>query len=569
MKCKLDQDGDACRRCRRAGLSCTFVPRANAAAAWKATTTALVSSDGQPGGLGLHLLQRIKAIEDHIGLSVNSDAAQIADGVLDHTDDEGSQDGVVFDPLWQAASSLEKCCIAPHNPGLWRRAILKRLFQSFHQKMPGLHFLPDRQRYSAPRPLLLAAILYCSSARGSPEEAELSPHYFMVLCSAVSQLSIPRSEIGSVPSDPSLTEEWAFQTVLGLVLAGLLAEASVRETGVWISIAYRLILEHYPPFSDERRHDWRKLFNGVQIVDLEHASLHLSSPVIPIEPPIASLQTSHRDQLYRLSRMMHTGLAHFAGRGLPTIWSYLAEDVATSHNAVQASPFTAVDAAVLRDWARQLDDWLDEFTRAPATEGTSEDRRTVFRQYVLHRLVVLSIYHPARGCNLQSHGMTAKEQYELLLSARATVKLHHDDKTIWSNWDIVMITWATLIVIQGMEGGVGEANDIHNIRAHLASLRETNEPSDSLRYTLAARLTRALEGIQTPSPSGLPQNVLDVHAISPDYDQSWQIFNETSLEEVMFSAWPHHTGLQQQNGLLDTTNLEVYPTNQTTTMNPW
>ena len=80
----------------------------------------------------------------------------------------------------------------------------------------------------------------------------------------------------------------------------------------------------------------------------------------------------------------------------------------------------------------------------------------MFRQYVLHRLVVLSIYHPARGCNLYSNSITPHEQFELLLSARATLRLHLNDKSIWSNWDFVMITWAALIVLQAVEGGAGE-----------------------------------------------------------------------------------------------------------------
>ncbi len=89
--------------------------------------------------------------------------------------------------------------------------------------------------------------------------------------------------------------------------------------------------------------------------------------------------------------------------------------------------------------------------------GESEQgRHLVFRQYVLHRLVVLSIYHPARGCNLWSNSITPAEQHELLLSARATLKLHLHDDSIWSNWDIIMITWAALIVLQGIEGNLGE-----------------------------------------------------------------------------------------------------------------
>ena len=140
----------------------------------------------------------------------------------------------------------------------------------------------------------------------------IAPHYFTVLSNAISQLCIPGSEFRKTPEN---AEEWAFQTVLGIVLAGLLTEANIRETGIWISVAYRLVLEHCPAHVDETFREWRGLFSGLQIVDLEHASLHLSCPVIPIDSPIPGLQVSHRDQLYRLSRMMHTGLTHFGRRG--------------------------------------------------------------------------------------------------------------------------------------------------------------------------------------------------------------------------------------------------------------
>jgi hypothetical protein len=321
----------------------------------------------------------------------------------------------------------------------------------FHDRMPGLHFMPRKQIFSAPQPLLLASILYCSSLRGPPEMEGIAPHYFAVLCNAIAQLCIPCSEIGTVPSD---SEEWAFQTILGIVIAGLLTEATVRETGVWISVAYRLLMEYCPAHIDETSREWRKLFSGVQIMDLEHASLHLSCPVIPIESPLPGLQTSHRDQLYRLSRMMHTGLTHFTGRGLPTIWSHFTDQVSATAN--MTNKFTAIDAAVIRDWARQLDEWLVEFSAE--SEGSEQDLRVVFRQYVLHRLVVLSIYHPARGCDPWSNSITPQEQHELLLSARATIKLHLHDDSIWSNFDLVMITWAALIVVQGIEGGAGESD---------------------------------------------------------------------------------------------------------------
>ena len=149
---------------------------------------------------------------------------------------------------------------------------------------------------------------------------------------------------------------------------------------------------------------------------------------------------------------MHTGLTHFTGRGLPTIWSCFTEDPSKLPKVM--TPFTATDTAVIRDWARQLDEWLVEFS---STKDDGQlDRALVFRQYILHRLLVLSVYHPARGFNLYSGSMSPTEQNELLLSARAALQLHKNDDTIWSNWDLVMITWAALIVTQGLEGGNGE-----------------------------------------------------------------------------------------------------------------
>lgn len=149
--------------------------------------------------------------------------------------------------------------------------------------------------------------------------------------------------------------------------------------------------------------------------------------------------------------MMHTGLTHFTGRGLPTIWSYFTTDTPTIVDL--SVSFSGVDAAVIRDWARQLDDWLVEFG---ARNGDPDgEGKLTFRQYVLHRVLVLSIYLPARGSDLLS-STTPNEQHELLVSARAAVKLHLADTSIWSNFDLVIITWAALIIIQGVEGGVGE-----------------------------------------------------------------------------------------------------------------
>jgi len=62
----------------------------------------------------------------------------------------------------------------------------------------------------------------------------------------------------------------------------------------------------------------------------------------------------------------------------------------------------------------------------------------VFRQYILHRLLVLSIYHPARGFNLFSTSTTSVARRELLVSARAALKMQVEDRSIWVNWDFVV-----------------------------------------------------------------------------------------------------------------------------------
>lgn len=147
-----------------------------------------------------------------------------------------------------------------------------------------------------------------------------------------------------------------------------------------------------------------------------------------------------------------TGLTHFTGRGLPTIWSCFSK---AGKKPLFASPFTPIDAAVIRDWAAQLDRWLARFNTSPGKpwlslplrslltkiemSGKSDnDRKLIFRQYILHRLLVLSIYHPARGFNLFSTSTTSGERRELLMSARAALRMQLDDRSIWVNWDFVV-----------------------------------------------------------------------------------------------------------------------------------
>lgn len=61
--------------------------------------------------------------------------------------------------------------------------------------------------------------------------------------------------------------------------------------------------------------------------------------------------------------MMHYGLSHFVGRGLPTIWSSINADAPDGASVPQA-PFTDNDSRVIRVWARKLDDWLVRYNGA-------------------------------------------------------------------------------------------------------------------------------------------------------------------------------------------------------------
>lgn len=519
MKCRIDE-GPSCRRCLRTGVSCVFVPRANAAAYTEGYTPGDASHRSERSSqLSESILRRLQRLEDHVGLTA------LGENSLHN----GTQSGTMLEspepedsslrPLRPAIQVLKNTCSAGTTSPLWEEPLIKRLWLSFHDTMLGLHFLPTKQTFSSPTPLMLAAMLYCSSMRGSDEVVVHAAEYFIVLCNAIAQLCMPSSEIGEVPKDPSAAEEWAFQTILGIILAGLLREGVSKETGIWISVAYRLILEHCPPHMDEKSLEWQRLFTGLQIVDLEHASIHLSCPVIPVVAPFPRLRIAQQDQLYRLSRMMHTGLTHFTGRGLPTIWACFTSDTPTMSDS---SSFSGVDAAVIRDWARQLDDWLVEF--GARNEEADNQSKLTFRQYVLHRLLVLSIYLPARGSDLFSN-TTPKEQHELLVSARAAVKLQVADSSIWSNFDLVMITWAALIVIQGVDGGVGEPDDLENVRVHLGRLREAHEHNSNLHGALANRLETKLQGLSTPQMG-------DAMSFEPDgtFDTSWYIFDQSSLD---------------------------------------
>ncbi|KAL1620890.1 hypothetical protein SLS54_005820 [Diplodia seriata] len=354
--------------------------------------------------------------------------------------------------------------------------------------------------------------------------------------SAISDLSVPSPRQNEPFNDENLSDEQrGFQDVLGLILAGLVSEAYIKETGIWISIGYRILLDYCPMNIDERSREWCGLFRGLQIIDLEHASLYMSCPILPRKAPLASLlqlQTSGGDPYDHLTQMMHIGLSHFTGRGIPTIWSFIFSHEA-DHSSQAATPFTENDLGVIKHWARQLDDWLVRYSGVSRPSAIDNPNLALFRQYILQRLFVLSIYHPARGFNMFARNVASAERQELLLSARAALRLHNDDHGIWSNWDLVMITWAALLVLQGMEDGTGESDDLRLIQSHLLTLKHTSQPPPSLRHQLAARLETDLQRLRTPptSPSSNNPNAssLASAANNPGETNPWALFNQDSI----------------------------------------
>jgi hypothetical protein len=142
----------------------------------------------------------------------------------------------------------------------------------FHANLPLLHFLADRKAFSSPTPLLLASILYISALHhNSAEYASIAPSYFAATCSAIAELVMPpATALVSSPGEPveessSQVEDQAFHNILGLIMASLSSEAFIETTGTWISIGYRLLLDHCPHQVQDTSHDWRGLFSGLQV----------------------------------------------------------------------------------------------------------------------------------------------------------------------------------------------------------------------------------------------------------------------------------------------------------------
>lgn len=98
-----------------------------------------------------------------------------------------------------------------------------------------------------------------------------------------------------------------------------------------------------------------------------------------------------------------------------------------------------------------------------------------------------------------------------------------------SKWDLIMITWAALIVLQGVKGGYGEADDLPAIRVHLDILRNNNEPGPSLCSRLADRLETSIQDTQNDIDRSVRPEPADCHDA---FGYDWSLFDASSLQGV-------------------------------------
>ncbi|KAI2792284.1 hypothetical protein POX_b02321 [Penicillium oxalicum] len=468
--------------------------------------------------------------------------------------------------LWKALARLRTISGSVPEDRIWSKPVVKHLWGAFLDNLPLLHFLRDRTIFEPPTPLLLASVLYISALLNKdPELSATESGYFNAMGCAISQLVNPCSQkdahtangtmhgsISTVASQDRRDE--VFHDILGLIMASLSSEAFIDSTGSWIAIAYRLWLDHCPSDRSPNHSDWRALFCGLQLIDIEHASMHMTYPVLPRQPPGSSVQrlnTHHGSAFQDLADMMHYGLSHFVGKGLPTIWCSINTDLAPD-TPVLESDFSAHDSNVIRLWARKLDDWLVRYNGTSQPSPSDRQGILILLQYHLHKLYVLSIYYPARGFNLSSAKITPAERHELLVSARAVLRLRQDDAGIWSNWDLIvrfgiaskrpsdqveltsspspqMITWASILLLRGVEDGVTHQDDLNFIQAHLQSLQRSHPSTVSIHTVLSQRLESSMHAMHTP-----PTDSSALAFPGPFADDSWTIFDQ----EIMSLANP-------------------------------
>jgi hypothetical protein len=122
MKCVIQGSNETCRRCRRAGLPCVFVPRANAA------QLPLVS---EPLDLEFkqNVLSRLKTLEERLNHVGVDDLDLRVTGIFSSIPEQ-SPEPTPEGPLWDAITLLQKCSpVVP--PPIWQRDTVESLWSSY------------------------------------------------------------------------------------------------------------------------------------------------------------------------------------------------------------------------------------------------------------------------------------------------------------------------------------------------------------------------------------------------------------------------------------------------------
>ena len=126
--------------------------------------------------------------------------------------------------------------------------------------MPALHFSTQQIFNDRPTPLLLASVLFAASIRHPlGEYAQLSPFYHSAAALAIAHLAVPASD------NVVFSDAQDLQDALGIIVLGLLSEAWVDQTGIWISMANALILNGACKCDRAKLHEWRSIYEGLRV----------------------------------------------------------------------------------------------------------------------------------------------------------------------------------------------------------------------------------------------------------------------------------------------------------------
>lgn len=83
-------------------------------------------------------------------------------------------------------------------------------------------------------------------------------------------------------------------------------------------------------------------------------------------------------------------------------------------------------------------------------------------------------------------------------------------------------------------------------------LKRMNKPKPSLCDKLINRLELSLTNVHTPSSADFrqqQQNAYDDLTMGAPIDLSWQIFDRSSLQHMMYTDWPAPSGVNEEAGL--------------------